>query len=188
MPFIVDGELWSRTETRSVIAASERADYGMIFAFPNLVALDEQTWGLPFIGQYEQHDWGARVPAPRPPDWRWATWKPHRLTALEAENEGRVTLVERTCAGAELRLNYQAAAEGGSVRVELVEPPRSHPDRLPPVHALDGFSLAEAEPLRGDEVSAVVRWAGRSDLSALAGRPVAVRLHLVRAKVFAAAW
>jgi hypothetical protein len=45
-------------------------------------------------------------------------------------------------------------------------------------------------PLRGDALSQVVSWreAGGgsvSDLSALAGRNVAVRLHLVRAKLFA---
>ena len=94
-----------------------------------------------------------------------------------------MTLVERKCTGSCLVLNDSCAPEGGAILVELVEPPRSP---AAPVQPLPGFSLAEAVPLRGDEVAGVVSWEGTgSDLSALAGRNVSVRLHLVRAKVFA---
>ena len=64
-----------------------------------------------------------------------------------------------------------------------------HPPLTPPrkVEAFDGFSLAEAETLTGDEVSRVVHWNGKSDLSDLKGKEVAVRLHLHRARVFATA-
>jgi hypothetical protein len=64
-----------------------------------------------------------------------------------------------------------------------------HPPSTPPreVEAFDGFSLAEAEALSGDEVARVVHWNGSSDLSALEGKEVAVRLHLKKAKVFSTA-
>jgi hypothetical protein len=103
----------------------------MVFAFPNLVALSEREWGLMFIGQHERHDThSASVnpevapPATRPAEWRWAMWAPHCLTAIEAPVEGRLTLVERLCAGSRLVLNYCCALEGGEIRCELVREPR----------------------------------------------------------------
>ena len=68
--------------------------------------------------------------------------------------------------------------------MELVHPPATPPRE---VEAFEGFSLAEAETLTGDEVSRVVQWNGNSDLSALKGREVALRLHLNKAKIFSTA-
>jgi TctA family transporter len=82
-----------------------------------------------------------------------------------------------------MRLNYRTEP-GGSVKVELIQPPGTPPKE---VKAVEGFSLAEAEPLAGDELSAVVRWNGSGDLSALAGELLSVRLHLNKAKVFSIA-
>ena len=175
-----DGLLWSRSERRPIIAR-QPGDYGMVFAFPEMVPLDAQTWGLMFIGQYDLHDWGERYDPGKKPDWRWATWKRDRLVALEAPVEGHVTLVERECHGETLRLNFQTQKEGGWVKAELVEPPTSPAS---PVQALEGFGLQEADVLRGDELSQVVTWKGKSDLSSLQGRKIAIRLHLFRAKVF----
>ena len=96
--------------------------------------------------------------------------------------EGRVTLVERACEGRTLTLNFQTQKEGGWIKAELVEPPASP---AAPVQAIAGFGLAEVDALAGDELAGVATWRGRSDLSALRGKQVAVRLHLARAKVFA---
>ena len=137
-----------------------------------------------FIGQYDRHDAGQRHQPERAPEWRWATWKPDRLVALEAPVEGRVTLVERLCQGQQLRLNFQTREEGGWIKVELVEPPSTP---AAPVEALEGFGLEDADVLRGDEISRVVSWRGRSDLGALRGRNISLRLHMTRARVFSTA-
>ena len=106
------------------------------------------------------------------------------LAALEAPEEGRVTLAERECSGQQLRLNYQTQKEGGWIKVELVEPPVSPPAE---VKAIEGFGLEEADVLRGDEVSAPVTWNGNADLSALKGRTISIRIRMARAKVFSTA-
>jgi len=178
-----DGLLWSRPERQPIISGQPEG-YGMAFAFPNLVPLNAETWGLMFIGQYDLHDWGERYEPDKKPEWRWATWKRDRLVALEAPVEGRVNLVERICQGEQLRLNFQTQKEGGWVKAELVEPPSSP---AAPVKAIEGFGLAEADVLAGDELEGVASWRGNSDLSSLRGRQVAVRLHLARAKVFSSA-
>jgi hypothetical protein len=179
-----DGLVWSRPE-RVPILSRQPEGYGMIFSFPEIVQLDTETWGLMFIGQFDLHDWNDRHDPGRKPEWRWATWKRDRLVALEAEVEGRATVVERECAGNELQINYQTQKEGGWIKVELVEPPTSP---ATPVQAFPGFSLEEADPLAGDELARTVTWRnGKSDLSSLRGRKVAVRLHMNRAKVFSTA-
>lgn len=180
-----DGQLWSRPERRPVITREIGDDsYGMVFAYPNLVPLAEEQWGLMFCGIYDLHDWHNRYDSGKPSEWRWALWKPNRLAALEAPEEGRVTLAERECSGQQLRLNYQTQKEGGWIRVELVEPPVSPPAE---VKAIEGFGLEEADVLRGDEVSAPVTWNGNGDLSALKGRTISIRIRMARAKVFSTA-
>jgi len=95
-----------------------------------------------------------------------------------------VTTISGECQGKELRLNFQTK-RAGWIKVEIVTPPKE-PSMLP-IKPLEGFGLEEADPLVGDELSKVVTWKGKSDLSALHGKLVAVRLHLARAKVFSIA-
>ena len=68
--------------------------------------------------------------------------------------------------------------------MELVAPPSTP---AAPVEALEGFGLEDADLLRGDEISRVVSWGGRSDLGALRGRNISLRLHMARARVFSTA-
>ena len=76
-------------------------------------------------------------------------------------------------------LNFQTQKEGGWIKAELIEPPAS-PDA--PEQATKGFGLEDADMLAGDELARVTTWWGSSDLSALRGRQVAIRLHMGRAK------
>ena len=73
------------------------------------------------------------------------------------------------------------AEVGGWVRIELVEPPVTPPT---PVEPLPGYGLDDADPLVGDELSRVVTWNGRSDLSELKGQNVSIRIHMARARLY----
>jgi len=53
-----------------------------------------------------------------------------------------------------------------------------------PQQSYEGYSLAEADPLSGDDLSGVVTWKGKHDLAAFRGRPVSVAIHMSRAKLF----
>lgn len=182
-----DSHLWQRPERRPIIDLSyENGEYGAIYAGPGLVALESGEWRLPIAGFQRKHDFRGRDSKPQKPengDIRWAVWGADRLCGLEAAGEGRVILNMRKCAGEQMRLNYRTEKDGW-VKVELIEP-TSTPPR--PITPFEGFSLAEAETLNGDELARVVHWNGKSDLSSLAGREVALRLHLNKAKVFATA-
>jgi len=178
-----DGYLWTRPERRPIIDRShEEGEYGTLYASPDLVAPGNGEWRLAFVANQRRHDFLRRGRAyPQDGEIRWAVWREDRLAGLEALSDGVVTLVQRQCAGRELRLNYRTEDDGW-VKVELVNLPET-----PPVEVLpfEGFSLGEAETLTGDELSRLVRWRGKSDLSSLQGTDISVRLHLHRAKVFA---
>ena len=71
-------------------------------------------------------------------------------------------------AGKELVINYSTSA-AGSLLFELCDESGE---------PYEGFSMAESERLYGDEIAHVVNWQGRTDVSALAGKPVRLRVRL----------
>ena len=77
--------------------------------------------------------------------------------------------------GNQLILNV-VAEEMGTVRVELQDAETERP--------IEGFSLAECEPLQGDAIEMAVSWKGGA-LSEIAGKAVRVRLEVKQADVFA---
>jgi hypothetical protein len=76
--------------------------------------------------------------------------------------------------GSRLELNFSTSA-AGVVRVELLDPAG---------HPLTGFSMADCEPLYGDELARIVKWKGGSNLAALAGQTLRLRFALEDADLF----
>jgi hypothetical protein len=135
---------------------------------------------LPYLGAFELHDWGGYPKSEPDGEYRWAIWKPNRLVALEAPLEGQFTTIERICQGERLLLNFETD-RGGWVKVSLAQRPATPPA---PAVELEGYSMSDCDVLEGDEISKAVTWKGRSDLSALKGRAVSVRIHMAKAKLF----
>jgi hypothetical protein len=80
-----------------------------------------------------------------------------------------------TFKGTELRLNF-ATGVAGEVRVELQDAAGK---------VLPGFALDDCEPVFGDAVDRVVTWQHGTSVSALANKPVRLRLSLKDADVYA---
>jgi hypothetical protein len=72
-------------------------------------------------------------------------------------------------------LTLNVAAKG-SARVALLDEAGK---------ALPGFGLLDCDPIRVDSVRHVVTWKGRSDVTALAGKPVSLQFELANAKLYA---
>lgn len=92
-----------------------------------------------------------------------------------------VTTRTFTFTGDELVLNMRAALQQWGawpceVKVEILD------GRHAP---FDGFGFDEADVLTTTDVNQVVTWGGRSDVSALAGRPVRLKIHFKNAKIYA---
>lgn len=96
------------------------------------------------------------------------------FVALTSSGVGHATTRPVTFTGNTLETNFVTGRDG-RVRVELQDTSgRPFP----------GFTLAEATPMRGDEISRTVTWGSRSDVGSLAGQPVQVRFELQNAKIF----
>jgi hypothetical protein len=87
---------------------------------------------------------------------------------------GEVLTSPLTFDGGSLELNYATSA-AGRVRVVLCDESGA---------GLAGFGADECDGLIGDELSRVVSWRGKHDLTQLAGRTVRIRFHLEDADVF----
>ena len=111
--------------------------------------------------------------------------KPTRLRRNTLRIDGFVSLHARrppgefvskllTFTGSELSLNFATSA-AGSIRVEIQD------EAGQPV---SGFSLADGDELFGDTINRTVSWHDRTDLSALAGRPIRLRMVLSDADLY----
>jgi hypothetical protein len=87
---------------------------------------------------------------------------------------GTLTTRPFTFTGEELTLNVATSA-AGSVRVELQDETG---------RPLPGRALADADEIASDSLDQRVTWKGDSDVSALAGRPVRLRLALREADLY----
>jgi hypothetical protein len=87
---------------------------------------------------------------------------------------GEFTTKPLRFSGRELLLNYATSAVG-SLRVELQDVDGS---------PLPGYSLDDCPEIVGDRIEAIVRWKQGSDLTALSGKPVRMRIVLRDADVY----
>ncbi|MBO9595143.1 MAG: hypothetical protein J7599_19720 [Niabella sp.] len=76
--------------------------------------------------------------------------------------------------GKELEINYATSA-AGFVKIEILN------EKGDP---LSGYTAKDAKEIIGNEIRRVVSWNGNADLSALAGRPVRLRIHLKDADLY----
>ena len=88
---------------------------------------------------------------------------------------GEFTTPPLVFSGQKLQLNYATSATG-SVRVELQDESG---------RPLPGFTLADMPELFGDEFAATVKWKAGSDLTALRGQTVRLRVQLKDADLYA---
>jgi hypothetical protein len=107
---------------------------------------------------------------------RRLTVRKHGFAAVHAGVPGGEMLTKPfTFTGGTLHLNYATSAAGG-LRVEV-----QRADGTP----VPGCTLDDFPVLYGDEIDAPATWSGGSDLSALAGQPVRLRVVLEDADLFA---
>ena len=76
--------------------------------------------------------------------------------------------------GSELEINYSTSAAGG-IKIEIQD---REGDPIP------GFTLDDCQEIIGNEISRIVSWNGRSNISDLAGKPVRLYIYLKDADLY----
>ena len=181
-----DGIDWYRPERKPVIPSRPEGEEAWPCVYPgiSLLAPDQNTFMLPVVTGSDFHNQGYVRPEKRPrrrSEYRWATWPRDRLVGIEAEEEGEFTLKSLPCSGQPIHLNYRTQTDGW-IRVELMTDLGSP---LQPGKGLAGYRMEECLPLGGDSSEGVVRWRGGTDVSALAGQELLLRVRMHRAILFA---
>jgi len=115
----------------------------------------------------------ASVSTGRPASIGLVTWTLDRFVSVDAPDEGgTLTTIPVEFSGDRLIINAKTKA-GGRIVAELLDPSG---------RPLKGWT--KSEPFRGDELRHVVRFGEKDDLSALAGKAVSLRFHIVSASLF----
>ncbi|MEM2922095.1 MAG: hypothetical protein QXF26_07245, partial [Candidatus Bathyarchaeia archaeon] len=89
------------------------------------------------------------------------------------DREGILTTKPLVFEGQELTINAQA--DGGSVAVEILNE-KSQP--------IKGFRRNDCDKFTGNSIRHTVTWRGSSDISALQEKPIQLRFHMKKAKLY----
>jgi hypothetical protein len=89
-------------------------------------------------------------------------------------------LITRPFTLANDKITINAATQGGRIAAELVEPYAREPEGKP----IDGFGKNDFDAFEGDSTAHALTWRGRSDLRALRGRRVMLRMSMYHAQLY----
>ena len=103
-----------------------------------------------------------------------ATLRLDGFVSVETDRKGTLTTKPIVFLGDTLVIN--ANAKGGSLVVEALDVAGK---------PIKGFSASDCTPITTDSVRHVVTWKGHKDCHLLQGRPIRLRFHLKRAKLYA---
>jgi hypothetical protein len=95
------------------------------------------------------------------------------FVSLESPEEGTLTTKPLLFMGDTLIVN--ADATGGTIRAEALDAKGE---------VIPGFSAKESVPITGDAVDHVLRWNNQPHCAALQARPIALRFHLRKARIY----
>ena len=103
------------------------------------------------------------------------TIRPDGFVSVQAAHEGGELLTKPFLfQGNELSLNYETSAAGG-LWVEIQKPEGN---------AIEGFSLEDCAEIIGDRLEHAVRWKGGTNVGALSGKPVRLRVRMKDADLY----
>lgn len=143
-------------------------DSGMVFGANVPVAVGDELWFYYGAMNHDHAHDGDSVIA-------LAKLRRDGFVSLDAPGTGEIVTKPLVFEGGRLVLNLECEDNGYAI-VELLD------DRG---KAIPGFTRRDADRLTGDSVSRVVTWGGNSDIGKLAGKPIALRVRLHKAKLYA---
>ena len=179
LTFSRDGRTWQRAGDRQVFIPYGREpgafDWAMVYCFQHPIVVGDEIWfyyagfsGLHWATQRQEWQGGAVGLAKL------------RLDGfVSMDPGGRGTLTTKPLRMSGDRLVVNANATYSSIRVEILGA-----DGKP----IEGFSVKEADPITGDSVRHTATWNSNASVNALEGKPIVLRFHLDRCKLYSFAF
>jgi hypothetical protein len=169
-----DGIMWAFPPGSQVLVPGERGEWdtGGADVGCGMVALPDDRIGVPFIGWRVPHKYTRDVPLG---EIGIASWDRGRLVALKAEGKGEFRTTYITFEGERLHLNLRTT-HAGEVRVGVVG--EDHQE-------IPGRGIDECDPASGNCLAWEVTWNGEPSIGHEPGSPVAFRLRMASAELYA---
>lgn len=171
-----DLKIWDRLVREPILPVGMAGawDDGTLYTASNIITTPKEiivyygAMNLPHGGSTTGQAQYARIAR--------ATWRADGFMSLQNEGDdtGIITTKPVLFNGKELKINAKLGA-GGFLRVEVLDS-KGNP--------IDGFTFDKSKPINGDQYSALVSWAGNSNISKLAGREIKLRFHLKNGNLF----
>ena len=146
-------------------------DWGQIYAFQKPLIVGDEIW-IYYTGLTGRH-WANYHGDTRQSGIGLAKLRLDGFVSVNAENEGTLTTRSLLFVGDTLEVN--ANAEGGSIQVEVIDPEGN---------VIKGFSKGASEPMTTDNVRHILKWNGSSNCQLVQSRPIKLRFHLKKAKLY----
>jgi hypothetical protein len=174
LTFSRDGRTWQRAGDRQVFIPNGPLpadfDHSMIFVMQHPIVVGDEIWF--YYSGFSGRHWATKRNEPQGGAVGLAKLRLDGFVSIDA-GDGEVTTKPLRMSGDRLIVN--ANASEGSVRVEILDAGGK---------PIPGFTKDDADPIRGDSVRHAAAWKGRADVSSLKGKPITLRFHIDRSKVY----
>lgn len=182
-----DGIKWERPSREPIIPSGEPGtpSVGSMYAGAGLVETARGDVSLVLTPYTTTHNQDSKPGVPwgpeRSPGYYFARWRKDGFASLDAASEAYFSTVPFTFDGERLEVNLWTRY-GGEVSFELVD--ASEETRERDAEPVPGRTFDDCDAITGDHVKHVVTWRGESNVDALTGRPVRLRVKMRRARLY----
>ena len=155
-------------------------DWGTLHPFQPPLVVGNQIW-IYYLGQNARKWWTYTGDPPKlnPDAVRpkkgigLATLRLDGFVSVNANDEGALTTRKFVFIGDQIEVN--ADATGGSIQVEAIDPDGN---------VIEGFASQDCTPITTDSVRHVLEWNGNTNCQLIQARPIKLRFHLNKAKLY----
>ncbi|MDP7635953.1 MAG: hypothetical protein QF577_00235, partial [Phycisphaerae bacterium] len=146
-------------------------DWGQIYAFQRPVIVGDEIWFY-YAGTANRH-WASYHGDTIKSGIGLARLRLDGFVSVDAKTQGTMTTKKFVFIGDTLEVN--ANAKGGSIVVEALNAKGK---------VIEGFSKTDCIPITSDSVRHVLKWKGKKDCHLIQARPIRLRFHLKKAKLY----
>jgi hypothetical protein len=146
-------------------------DWGQIYTYQKPIVVGDEIW-IYYTGLSNRHWASYHGDTPRS-GIGLATLRLDGFVSIDAAAAGTMTTKKFVFIGDTLEVNANAA--GGSIVAEALDAKGK---------AIEGFSKTDCTPITTDSVRHVLKWKGQKDSHLIQARPIRLRFHMKKAKLY----
>jgi len=174
-----DGIFWQRVSKEPFITVRKKGIIRnfQVYAGVGIVPIEKDRWAFPLSIIYAGHNTDFLYSQKEWREWgriKLGVVRRDGFTAVEAESKGEFFTIPMVFKGRKLKVNV-TGEEGGRIRVGIWDAKTDSP--------IKGYEIKDCDGIRTEAFYKTVSWHGNSDLSRLEGKPIRLRIELIRMRI-----